>query len=125
MTVKRMKVDGGTALSPRETDVLTLLAKGATTPEIAKHCALARGTVVDYIKHIYRKLEVTGRAEAAVRACEMGLHCAPAAAMTPLPDALLCTILVMEGHEPGQPIDAPTLRRFANRLAAEVRKGVR
>ena len=125
MTVDKQAIRPGSPLSEREVEVLTFIAKGASTAEIAAYCSLASGTVADHLKRIYVKLEVNGRAEAAVRACEMGLHCSPAAAKTPLPDALLCTILVMEGHEPGTPIDPPTLRRFANRLAAEIRKVAR
>lgn len=125
MTVKKQSLQPGAPLSEREREVLTFLAKGASKAEIAAHCGLGLGTVADHLKRIYAKLEVTGRAEAAVRACEMGLHCSPAAALTPIPDALICTILVMEGHEPSTPIDPPTLRRFANRLAAEIRKVTR
>jgi DNA-binding NarL/FixJ family response regulator len=61
------------ALTARETEVLRLVAKGLTRSEIAEQLGLSRHTVVDYIKSLYRKLNVSSRAEAAVEATRRGL----------------------------------------------------
>lgn len=60
-------------LTPRELDVLRLLAQGKTNAEIASDLALSRGTVKAYVEQIIAKLHVSGRTHAAVRAVEMGL----------------------------------------------------
>lgn len=56
------------ALTPRETDVLRLIAKGLTVPEVSTMLGLARTTTAGYVKDIYRKLCVTTRAEATLEA---------------------------------------------------------
>jgi DNA-binding NarL/FixJ family response regulator len=61
------------ALTPRETEVLRLVAKGFTQQEIAGHLGLSRHTVVDHVKSLYRKLNVSSRAEAALAATRRGL----------------------------------------------------
>jgi len=61
------------ALTPRETEVLRLVAKGFTQQEIAGHLGLSRHTVVDHVKSLYRKLNVSSRAEAALEATRRGL----------------------------------------------------
>jgi DNA-binding NarL/FixJ family response regulator len=60
------------ALTPREGEVLGLLAKGLTIKEIAVMLGIKWFTVNDHIKAIYRKLRVGSRAEAAVFACRHG-----------------------------------------------------
>jgi DNA-binding NarL/FixJ family response regulator len=61
------------ALSPRESEVLTYLSKGFTIREIAGLLGIRWFTVNDHIKSIYRKLDVSSRAEAAVLAAKRGL----------------------------------------------------
>ena len=60
-------------LSDRENEVLLRVAKGFTLPEIAVQLKLSRHTVSDYVKQIYRKLNVSSRAEAALEAQRLGL----------------------------------------------------
>jgi DNA-binding NarL/FixJ family response regulator len=60
-------------LSPRELDILRLVAKGATNQEIGRELRLSAGTVRNYNGRIFRKLGVEGRTEAAVRALELRL----------------------------------------------------
>jgi DNA-binding NarL/FixJ family response regulator len=60
-------------LTDRETDVLLRVGKGYTLPEIATQLGLSRHTIADYVKQIYRKLNVSSRAEAALEAQRMGL----------------------------------------------------
>jgi DNA-binding NarL/FixJ family response regulator len=61
------------ALTARETEVLRLVAKGYTQQEIAAHLGLSRHTVVDHVKSLYRKLDVSSRAEATLEAARRGL----------------------------------------------------
>jgi DNA-binding NarL/FixJ family response regulator len=60
-------------LTERETEVLVRVSKGYTLPEIGDQLNLSRHTIADYVKQIYRKLNVTSRAEAAVEAHRLGL----------------------------------------------------
>jgi DNA-binding NarL/FixJ family response regulator len=54
-------------LSPREEQVLRLLAKGHRSKEIAEDLGVGVGTVNTYVRHIYEKLHVRSRAEAVAR----------------------------------------------------------
>ena len=60
-------------LTPRENEVLTYLSKGFTIKEIANLMGIKWFTVNDHIKSIYKKLNVSSRAEAAVLASKQGL----------------------------------------------------
>jgi two-component system nitrate/nitrite response regulator NarL len=60
-------------LTPRESEVLTYLSKGFTIKEIASLMNIKWFTVNDHIKSIYKKLNVSSRAEAAVLASKQGL----------------------------------------------------
>jgi DNA-binding NarL/FixJ family response regulator len=60
-------------LTPRESEVLTYLSKGFTIKEIASLMGIKWFTVNDHIKSIYKKLNVSSRAEAAVLATKQGL----------------------------------------------------
>lgn len=60
-------------LSPRESEVLHLVAEGLTTPQIAKQLVLAESTIKTHLRHIMRKLEASNRAEAVARASAQGL----------------------------------------------------
>jgi len=61
------------ALSAREREVLVLLARGIQLAGIAATLGISRHTVGDHVKNIYRKLNISSRAEAALRAHGMGL----------------------------------------------------
>ena len=56
---------GTTALSPRETEVHELLAQGLTNEEIAKLLYISLSTAKVHVRHIYEKLGVKSRLEAA------------------------------------------------------------
>ena len=60
-------------LSPREREVLALLASGATNREIAEQLHLSPHTVKEHTGKLYRKLDVRNRAEAVQRAERLGL----------------------------------------------------
>jgi len=55
------------SLTPRETQVLDLLAKGFLYKEIAEATKVTYATVHTHIRHIYEKLHVRSRTEAAAR----------------------------------------------------------
>ena len=67
------EIEAQVRLTDRETEVLQRVAKGYTLPEIAQQFGLSRHTIADYIKQIYRKLNVSSRAEAALEAARRGL----------------------------------------------------
>ena len=74
MTVFEPSADASPGdLSPREREVLGLIADGATNREIADKLFLSPHTVKDYTSSLYRKLDVRNRAEAARRAAQLGL----------------------------------------------------
>jgi DNA-binding NarL/FixJ family response regulator len=61
------KDDSVAALSPREQQVLELLAKGSAYKDIAHQLSLSIETVRMNVKHIYAKLHVHSRGEAAAK----------------------------------------------------------
>lgn len=60
-------------LSPREREILALVATGATNKEIADRLCLAEGTVKNHVTNILTKLDVRDRTQAALRARQLGL----------------------------------------------------
>ncbi len=60
-------------LSPREREVLLLLVKGLTNPEIASTLGFSLGTAKAHVAHILEKLGVAARSEAAAEAYRRGL----------------------------------------------------
>lgn len=61
------------ALTPRELEVLRLLARGLRNKEIAARLFVSERTVNFHLANIYQKLNVSGRTEALSRALEQGL----------------------------------------------------
>lgn len=60
-------------LAARELDVLRLIGKGYKAAEVAKLLEITTHTVSSYIRDIYRKLEISSRAEATMEAARRGL----------------------------------------------------
>src|SRR5512138_1026099 len=60
-------------LSQRELEVLRLIVEGATNKEIADELVLTVNTVKRHISNIFRKLEVSNRAQAIAKARELNL----------------------------------------------------
>src|SRR5262249_27085516 len=57
--VNRAREDGPLgALTPRETEVLTLLAEGRSNKGISEHLFLSSKTVEGHVKHIFQKLGI-------------------------------------------------------------------
>jgi DNA-binding NarL/FixJ family response regulator len=52
-------------LSPRELEILRLLSRGDRSKEVAEKLGIGTGTVNTHVRHIYEKLHVRSRAEAA------------------------------------------------------------
>lgn len=62
-----------TVLSPREHQVLALVAKGHPNKEIAYQLSISPKTVQFHLKSIFTKLEVGSRTEAATEAIKKGI----------------------------------------------------
>jgi DNA-binding NarL/FixJ family response regulator len=60
-------------LSPRESEVLSLIAKGFSFGEIARLLEVSQHTITSHVKKIYQKLAVHSRGEAVYEAGKMGL----------------------------------------------------
>ena len=60
-------------LSPREGEILRLVATGSSNKEVARSLGVAESTVKIHVQHILRKLGLTSRVQAAVYAAEHGL----------------------------------------------------
>jgi len=60
-------------LTPREQEVLELIAKGFTLAQVGQALGITRHTTAGYVKTVYRKLEVSSRAEATREAMRMGM----------------------------------------------------
>jgi DNA-binding NarL/FixJ family response regulator len=63
----------GSGLSPRESEVLSLIAKGFSFAEIARLLDVSPHTITAHVKKIYQKLAVHSRGEAVYEAGKMGL----------------------------------------------------
>ena len=74
--VSRVRQDATSAapsLSPRELEVLRLVAAGRSNPEIARALFIGEATVKTHLLHVFEKLEVNDRTRAVTRAMELGL----------------------------------------------------
>jgi len=60
-------------LSSREMEVLSCLAQGKTTSQIAGELFISENTVKTHVRHILEKLQASNRAEAVSKATQMGL----------------------------------------------------
>jgi len=61
------------SLTPRESEVLALIAKGFSFGEIARLLEVSPHTITAHVKKIYQKLAVHSRGEAVYEAGKMGL----------------------------------------------------
>jgi DNA-binding NarL/FixJ family response regulator len=61
------------SLSPREVEVLKLLAEGRTNSQIARMLRISLSTVKKHVRYVIAKLGVSDRTQAVVKAVELGL----------------------------------------------------
>ena len=75
--VSRVRADAASVapptLSPREREVLALVAAGRSNPEIARDLYIGEATVKTHLLHAFEKLGVNDRTRAVTRAMELGL----------------------------------------------------
>ncbi|MDQ6967908.1 MAG: response regulator transcription factor [Mariprofundaceae bacterium] len=67
------KVDNSFSLTPREHEVLEMIAKGFRYNEIADALGISTNTIRAHIRNIYRKMSVKSRSEAVFEAAKMGI----------------------------------------------------
>ena len=60
-------------LTPREIEIVRMVAQGLRNKSIAERLTIAEGTVKVHLHNIYEKLGVDGRLELVLRAQQMGL----------------------------------------------------
>jgi DNA-binding NarL/FixJ family response regulator len=73
LLVKRVAQPPAPTLSPRETEVLALVAQGLSNPAIATRLFVGEATVKTHLVHVFEKLGVSDRTRAVTRAMELGL----------------------------------------------------
>ncbi len=64
---------GGPALTPRETEVLALMADGMANKEIGSRLSISAHTAKFHVESIFRKLSTANRAEAVREGIRLGL----------------------------------------------------
>ncbi len=69
----RMRAPAEQALSPRELEILQVVARGLSNKDIGRHLHVSEATVKTHLLHIYAKLEVRDRASAVAAGYQRGL----------------------------------------------------
>ncbi len=70
---RRLSTPAGPSLSPRETEVLVLLADGLSAGQIGRRLFISESTIKTHIGKIYDKLGAANRAQAVMTAVRQGL----------------------------------------------------
>jgi DNA-binding NarL/FixJ family response regulator len=70
---RQVRPEALSELTPRETEILELVAEGLSNGEIARRLVLSDETVKTHVSHVLRKLRLRDRAQAVVVAYESGL----------------------------------------------------
>jgi two-component system nitrate/nitrite response regulator NarL len=71
--IQMRAVEDRPVLSPREREVLVLIADGLSAPDVAKQLYVSPATVKTHLQSLYEKLQVSDRAAAVARAMRLGL----------------------------------------------------
>ena len=104
----------GVNLSPREREILALLAEGRSQKQIAAALLISSKTVATHIQHLLSKLDVHSRAEAVAAAYQGGLG--EADMYAPLPAvARSATEALAKGDENGEYQYVPNRRERSGR----------
>ena len=108
-------VPGARQLTARQQDVLSLLAQGRSTKEIARSLNLGIGTIKAHLDGLYRSLGVHNRTAAVAQAGDL-----PAAriAMSAQPAGATVIRLELRGGQRPQPSYLPAEERFARSTVA-------
>ncbi len=69
----RRAANGGSVISPREEEVLQLIADGLSLPEVSAQLFISIKTVKNHLAAIYAKLDARDRTQAVLRAVRMGI----------------------------------------------------
>ncbi|WP_420644356.1 helix-turn-helix transcriptional regulator [Candidatus Leptofilum sp.] len=64
VSTSKDKLPTNTSLTPKEKEVVALLAKGHSYAEISNHLSITKNTLKTHIKRIYKKLKVRNRTQA-------------------------------------------------------------
>ncbi|MFN3220179.1 MAG: response regulator [Acidimicrobiales bacterium] len=75
--VRQMRQTTSVALTPREREILTLVADGLTNADIATRLHVGRATVKTHLLHVFDKLGVNDRTAAVVTALKQGIISPP------------------------------------------------
>lgn len=75
--VQQMRQTTSVALTPREREILTLVAEGLTNADIAARLHVGRATVKTHLLHVFDKLGVNDRTAAVVTALKQGIVSPP------------------------------------------------
>jgi DNA-binding NarL/FixJ family response regulator len=73
MARREAATQGGVQLTPRETQVLRLVAMGLSNQEIADSLEISVETVKEHVQNLLRKISLNDRTQAAVWALRHGL----------------------------------------------------
>jgi len=108
-------VPGARRLTARQQDVLSLLAQGRSTKEIARSLNLGIGTIKAHLDGLYRSLGVHNRTAAVAQAGDL-----PAARMAMSASSAGATVIRLEprGGQRPQPSYLPAEERFARSTVA-------
>jgi two-component system nitrate/nitrite response regulator NarL len=71
--IQMRAVDDRPVLSPREREVLVMIAEGLSAPDVAGRLQVSPATVKTHLQTLYEKLGVSDRAAAVARAMRLGL----------------------------------------------------
>lgn len=71
--IRARKAQEAAGLTPRELEILGLVAEGLSLPDIGARLHLSLSTVKTHVRHVYEKLEVSDRAAAVAEAMRAGL----------------------------------------------------
>ena len=75
--VRQMRQTTSLALTPREREILGLVAEGLNNAEIAARLYVGRATVKTHLQHVFEKLGVNDRTAAVVTALKQGIISPP------------------------------------------------